>query len=445
MSESRVLADRQNFRQDFPFLQTTRLFFPRLSFDSIELLGRQKIYGFLIGLCYTCSSLLYINIPSTTMAQTAMSRLFLQSSSVRQSILRPAQVRNFGSNAVIPTFTSTPSTELNEALQRFREEVFIPCGLPVRQQKSVFKPRHAKKLETEPIVVKISETEDYTLTPKKRHELPTKKEAMDVLHIMVTAGDFSNLIGYVSGLKMSGYVISNNRWEYIIRKASMAGKLNIIYECARQGHRTGLSLADQNVARILFFELHQTATRAKFQGKETSEALSLAQDFAALMQGKFHSNKDVEVDPKHQPFVIATLLELATAKAMAKAGPVAKDQEQPPIVQKTALITDYAQKLDASWSRIKITGPPGRAELVNRVRENLIVLNAMRMSLKWPKASEETQAFQARVQEMEPILVDQLRNVRNGQLTDDLVAQKLLKTADELKAEAKAKKAAAKA
>ncbi|CAG8206522.1 unnamed protein product [Penicillium olsonii] len=362
-----------------------------------------------------------------------MSRLF--QSSVRQSILRPAQVRNYGSNAVIPTFTPTPSTELNEALQRFREEVFIPNGLPVRQQKSVFKPKYAKQLLNEPIVVKISETEEYTLTPKKRHEMPSKKAAMDVLHMMVTTGDFSNLVAYLSGLKMSGYAISTNRWEYIIRKASMAGKLSVIYECARQGNRTGLSLADQNIARVLFFELHQTASRNKLQGKETVQALGLAQSFSTLMQQDFHSDWNIEKDPKYQPFVIGTLLELAAAQVLDK---TAKNQEVSQSAQNTSLISEYAQKLDASWDRINLTKPPNSSELVHRVRENIPVYNGMRLSLRWSKTSEDTQPFKARLGELEPILIQQLKEVKNGQLTDDLVSKRLLKIAAEAEAEPKA-------
>ncbi|KAJ5345418.1 hypothetical protein N7452_003422 [Penicillium brevicompactum] len=369
------------------------------------------------------------------MAQTAMSRLFLQSS-VRQSILRPAQVRNYGSNAVIPSFTSTPSTELNAALQRFREEVFIPYGLPVRQQKSVFKPKYAKQLEHEPVVVKISETEEYTLTPKKRHELPSKKEAMEVLHMMVSTGEFGNLPAFLAGLKMSGYAVSSNRWEYIIRKASYAGKLPIIAEVARRGPATGLSLADKNIARVLFFELHQTASRASFEGEQTAQALKLAEDFAFMMNQEFHSTKDVTTDPKCQPFVIGTLLELACAKSMDKNAP--SEKELAPSAKIGFRIRDYAKKLDASWSLLnKDVEPSTLPELVVRIQENLAIYNGLLLAPQTRKAAEESKTFESRALKLQKTLIPQLQRVKNSQLTSDLVSQQLLRKAPQAKAEAK--------
>jgi hypothetical protein len=323
--------------------------------------------------------------------------------------------------AVIPTFTSTPSAELNDALERFRNDLFIPLGLPKRQQKSVFKPKYAQQLEHEPITVTINGNEEFTLTPKLHHELPSKKEALAVLDIMVATGDFSNLFAFLSGLRMSNYTINSNRWEYIIRKVSMADKLSTIVECARQSSRTGLSLADKNIARVLFFELHQTAMRANFAGKTTAYALNLAQQVASLMDAPEHSAKEIHNDPKHQPFVIGTLLELSAASALAKA-----DQPDSSSKPETSKIRDYAQKLDASWSRgnFKNDASTPSQNLV-RVQENLAVYNGMRLSLQWPKASQVTQSFQARCDELKPVLIEQLGKITNQQVINDQVCQQL--------------------
>ncbi|KAJ5794666.1 hypothetical protein N7457_001265 [Penicillium paradoxum] len=337
------------------------------------------------------------------MAQTAMSRLFRQSttSSVRQSILRPAQARSYGSNSAatgtaIPTFTTTSSTELNEALDRFRNELFIPLGLPKRQRKSVFKQKYAQQLEHEPITVKISETEE---------------EALDVLNIMVTTKNFSNLFPFLSGLRMSNYSINSNRWEYIIRKVSEAGKLSVIIECARQFQRTGLSLGDKNIARRLFFELHQTAERADFEPEATAKALKLAMEAASLMEAAEHTARDIQHDPKHQPFVIGTLLELSAACGKTE----------------LSKVRDYAAKLDAAWSRGHFKDDAATAiEAQTRLEENLAVYNGMRLSLGITKAAQATEAFQARCDELEPILIAQLRKIKNNQVLGDKVAKQLL-------------------
>ncbi|KAG0156080.1 hypothetical protein PDIDSM_3256 [Penicillium digitatum] len=355
------------------------------------------------------------------MAQISMSRLFRQSttSSVRQSILRPVQVRSYGSNSettgsAIPTFTSTSSPELDEALDRFRNELFIPLALPNRQRKSVFREKYAKQLQNEPITVKIGETEEFTLTPKKHHDLPSKKEALEVLKMMVATKNFSNLFPYLSGLRMSNYAINSDRWEFIIRKTSDAGKLSTIIECARQSKRTGLTLSNKNIARRLFFELHKTAAKANFKGIQTVKALKLAREAASLMDAHEHSVRNIEDDPKHQPFVIGTLLELSAACAKIKEA-------------ETALVRGYAQKLDAAWflGNFKDDAVTG-FENIERVEENLAVYNGMLLALGLPKVSQDTGNFKARCDELKPILISQLQKVKNADVLADKIVKQLL-------------------
>jgi hypothetical protein len=302
-------------------------------------------------------------------------------------------------------------------LARFRSELFIPLGLPKRQRKSVLKPKYAQQLQHEPITVKISENEEFTLTPKNRHELPSKREAIGVLNIMVATKNYSNLFPFLSGLRMSNYVINNDRWEYIIRKVSEAGKLSVIVECARQSKRTGLSLADKGIARRLFFELHQTAARADFKGDETVKALKLAQEAATLMEAPEHSVKEIQNDPKYQPFVIGTLLELSAACAQIKNG-----------ASELYFVRDYAQKLDAAWARgdFKEAATPLEAQL--RLEENLAVYNGMRLSRAVSKDAPETQTFKARCAELRPVLVAHLKSIKNSQVLGDKVAAQLLET-----------------
>ncbi|CAG8087859.1 unnamed protein product [Penicillium nalgiovense] len=359
------------------------------------------------------------------MAQFAMSRLFRQSttSSVRQSMLRPMQARSYGSNAAIPTFTSTSSPELDEALERFRNELFIPLALPKRQRKSVFREKYATQLQNEPITVKISETEEFTLTPKTRHDLPSKKDALEVLKMMVATKNFSNLFPYLSALRMSNYAINSDRWEYIIRKTSDAGKLSTIIECARQSQRTGLSLSNKNIARRLFFELHRTAAQADFKGIPTAKALKLAREAASLMDAPEHSVEDIQGDPKHQPFVIGTLLELSAACAQIQEADI-------------ALVRGYAQKLDAAWSRGNFKNDAATGfETIERLEENLAIYNGMRLALGLPKAAQDTGNFKARCNELRGVLISQLQKVKNVNVLGDEVAKTLLRPKPEQKAE----------
>jgi hypothetical protein len=329
---------------------------------------------------------------------------------------------------VIPTFSSTPSPDLNAALEHFRNEVFIPLGLPIRQQKSVFKPKYAKQLEHEPIVVKISQNEEFTLTPKKRHEMPTKKEAMDVLHLMVKTGEFRNLFPFLSGLKMAGYSISNNRWEYIIRKVSMAGQLSVILHCAKQSKRTGLSLGEKSIASTLFFELHQTASRTEFKGEQTFAAFKLANEFAALMDQPQHTAKNKQEDPKQQPYVIGTLLELSIA-SFFHAWEVNKDLPEHIVNYRPykAATLDFVQKLDANWARGNFAPGTTQAEKIAMLRENLGLYYGIRQASRSVKYSgEAAPILKERAAQLKPILIEQLNQIKNGQIQEDFVSKKLL-------------------
>jgi hypothetical protein len=280
----------------------------------------------------------------------------------------------------------------------------------------VFKAKYAQTLQHDPITVKISENEEFTLTPKNKHELPSKKDAMEVLHLMVATKNFSNLFPFLSGLRMSNYILNNDRWEYIIRKAGQADKLGAVVECARQCSRTGLSLSNMNVARRLFFELHQMAARADYKGEQAVKALDLAEKAAILMDSPEHSVRDDSAnDPKQQPFVIGTLLELSAACAL----------ENQTFGKQAA---DYAQKLEAAWDLGRFTNDySSPAEKQARVEENLAVYNGVIMGNKQPKPSPSLVALKSRVEPMAAVLAEQLKSVKNKQVLTDKVAQQLTK------------------
>ncbi|KAJ5775507.1 uncharacterized protein N7511_000518 [Penicillium nucicola] len=351
------------------------------------------------------------------MAQTAVGRLFRQSttSSISQSVLRPSQVRSFGNKAAIPTFTPTAIPKLDQALDRFRQDLFIPLGLPKRQRKSVFKPKYAQALEHDPITVKISENEEFTLTPKNKHELPSKKDAMEVLHMMVETRDFSNLFPFISGLRMSNYTISTDRWEYIIRKAARTGNLAAVIECANQYSRTGLSLGNMNIARRLFYELHHNASRRHFQDRTTVNALKLAERAASLMERPEHSVRgDSANDPKQQPFVIGTLLELSVACNVDD-------------TSLTTKVVNYSKALKANWGLGKFedeyTTP---AEKQFRAEENLAIVNAVRMGNLVSRPNPSLVSLMPRAEALEAVLAEQLKSVKNKQVLADTVAQQLM-------------------
>lgn len=241
----------------------------------------------------------------------------------------------------------------------------------------MLKAKHARRLEEDPITVNISETEQFTLRPMDPRTLPTKKEADQVFQLMTSTNEYKNLIPFLTGLQMSNLHISSDRWEYLIRHSGSAGKLNLIVECARQQSKTGLSFDTIGVARCLFFEFHSMAQAADFKGPAAAQALRLAQTTARAMDWNSSQTRvEAAKDPRCQPFVIGTLLELSAARVLNEV----EGKEEGPEVSK------YAQKLVACWELGRTEPdfegqPKRRLALDSWFKEVLPVYNGLKLSL----------------------------------------------------------------
>ncbi|KAJ5461894.1 uncharacterized protein N7458_003446 [Penicillium daleae] len=307
------------------------------------------------------------------MAQFTMGSFARWSSSMRQSVA--SQTRGYASKSAIPSFSQTSSPELDQLLYRFRQDRFIPSGLPNQQRRNMFKEKHRQRLEDEPITVAISETEDFTLRPMTINELPTKKDAYEVLRLIAANNEWKALVPFLSGLYMSNLRLSANRLAQIVRKASDAGKLSIIFECIRQGTRTGFHLRDLTVVQRLFYDIHILAQNADFKGPAAIKALNMAKQAVDLMDQDAATQTSLAkaANPKHQPFVIGTLLELSAARAINEFG--GKDQANE--------VLSYARKLVASWplfqEQSKVAAEVSSAS--ERAQEVIAVYNGLRLSL----------------------------------------------------------------
>ncbi|KAJ5222023.1 uncharacterized protein N7469_010910 [Penicillium citrinum] len=309
------------------------------------------------------------------MAQTAMGRVFRWPSTIGQSVTF-SQIRNY-SGATVPNFTPTSSAELDQALSRFREQLFIPYGLPRRQRRSMFQEKHAQRLLDQPITVSISENEQFTLRPMKLSDLPTKKEALQVLKLMEAANDFKNFVPFMSGLGMANFVLNSNQWEHLMRVTNKSNKLSTILQCAKQ-QNTGLQLQGIDLNRRLFFELHTIAQKADYNVAEVKKALGLAKQAIDLIENEHHKNKNwkptVFEDPLKQPFVIGTLLELSASRAIGEFG--GKDE--------TNEVMSYARKLVNSKLLGKHEETPSSTKMGEQekwLQETVPIYNALRLSL----------------------------------------------------------------
>ncbi|KAF7122994.1 hypothetical protein CNMCM5793_001170 [Aspergillus hiratsukae] len=316
------------------------------------------------------------------MAQRAVGKLFRcqTTSSLRQSIGSITQSRTYANNA-IPTFPPTSSPELDQALKRFREEVFIPFGLNTEQRRLMFRKKYAEKLEQEPVTVNIGDNDEpYQLRPMDPLSRPRKKGFRDVVALMETKQDWQNLAPFIGGLRMSNRKTSIAHWEWIVRKAGNADALGAILECAKQAERTGLRLNHNGLVERIFFWLHLRALKApegQFKEPALSKALSLAKQFAALMEAPEHApntrpNQTIPDDPKRQPFVIGILLELSAARAVNELG--GKDE--------TGDVHAYAERLMANWEAGNFSRDiTGFYKMDDMLQKTVPIYNAIKLAL----------------------------------------------------------------
>ncbi|EAW12679.1 uncharacterized protein ACLA_011060 [Aspergillus clavatus NRRL 1] len=308
------------------------------------------------------------------MAHSAVGRLFRcqTSRTLRQSIGSFAQKRSYSKN--VPSFPPTSSAELDQALNRFREELFIPFGLNTEQRRLMFRQKYADKLEQEPVTVYVGESDEpFHLRPMDPQSRPSKKEIKDVISLMKTKKDWQNLLPFLAGLRMSHRTIETERWEWLVRKAGEADALGIILECAKQTSRTGLRLNNVGIVQRIFFELHRKAQMGEFKDPAVSKALSLAKQFVALMEAPEHMERNIEQDPKRKPFVVGTLLELSAARAVNEFG--GKDE--------TGDVLTYAQRLLATWRFGNFSRDVKDWVAVDfMLQENVPIYNAMKLSLE---------------------------------------------------------------
>lgn len=290
----------------------------------------------------------------------------------------------------------------------------------------MFKTKHAQRLEEEPITVNINEKEQFTLRPMSLDSLPTKQDSLHVFHLMESNNDFNNFIPFLRGLWMSDIRLSTNRWEYLIRKAARAGKLNLILECARQEPHTGLSLDKINLARRFFYELHVLAQEADFKGPATAQALRLAETAVRTMDWNDSSEKRVEPtkNPKNQPFVIGTLLELSAARSINDLG--GKDENSE--------VLKYVNKLLASWRfgqfEPVVTKESRRRETLDRwLQEILPIFNGMRLSLSVESVTRDKTLHSSvtlRLVDLKKAISKELESLPEGKTTQCIEAAKAL-------------------
>ncbi|KAJ5223420.1 hypothetical protein N7468_007962 [Penicillium chermesinum] len=316
--------------------------------------------------------------------------------------------------STVPHFKPTQSPELDQALDYYRQNLFIPFSLPKRQKQTVFQEKHRKRLLDDPISFNISETEEYTLRPISLWEVRQKNKVNQVLDMMIEANDFQNFGAFVRGMHNAGLRISSSRWEKLIRKIGAADQLHILLGCARRQSEIGLDLQQIGVLESLFYQFHRMAAKADFKGEQVTKALHMARQTVDLIE--FYGIQNLEATsnklstlPASQPFVIATLLELSAARAIDEFG--GKDQDGEAL--------KYVRKLLANWDLVDLKPSP-EADMNQWIGRTVSIHNGLKLSLSIQDLSLDKE-LQSRVKSH----LTKTKNALSQQLKNELLEQKL--------------------
>lgn len=145
-----------------------------------------------------------------------------------------------------------------------------------------------------------------------------------VLKLMATNKDWDNLPPLLEGIYTMKESVGKPQAKLlrniftIIRKASLAGRQDVLLECARRVSETGFELKDFHVVREIMWQIQYKALSHDWSPAQTKKAFGNAQQLANLLDDERHSSGNRitgPTDPRARPEVIGILLELAAVQA----------------------------------------------------------------------------------------------------------------------------------
>lgn len=237
----------------------------------------------------------------------------------------------------------------------------------------------------------------------KRTDQPRTDDLHTVVELMREGRDWSNLPGFLMGLRNARGDLGEGKMAKVARKAGERGMVGVLVECARQGERTGFLLRDGDVVREVMLGFHNKAHAAMFKGEEVGKALALAEQVALMMESPAHRSKEKGkgLDPRKRPEFIGVLLELSAARAIdAFEG---KDQG--------GKVLNYAEKVLATWSEGDFEVEPELPSEANRKLEMFVpLLNGMRLALQVKELTSKD--LQGRLRDRMKVLEEAIEKAR---------------------------------
>lgn len=303
----------------------------------------------------------------------------------------------------LPSFQHTSSPELDNLLETFRSNVFLPAHLRKAQRDIIYRPKNHHLLSTEePATVAIGD-EVLQLRPlnRMRDEPLTRTSIIKILQLMREAKNWQNLAPFLIGLRNSQRVLRQPHLEKMVRTACEQGNEGAIMECLRQSEKTGVELWQVGVAVELMWRAMGRAIEGNWTEEAVDRGLRLADSLWIMMQDPKHANEQL-LDPTQCPETVGVMVQLHAAKAVMF-------HEQKDIHGK---VVEYTQRLLALWEKMNF---PNSDSDVRTATLNLMkwapVWHGMKMARKVSEVtSEMKKELGIRVKEVE-VAMEAARNI----------------------------------
>ena len=282
----------------------------------------------------------------------------------------------------IPSFTTSTSTELNDLFYKIRTRLILPRRLSPEQKALIYKTSKIHVLKEEGIAVTVA-GERFKLEHIDRTvDIPDRKKIFDTAIKTMQPGDWDNFPSLCQAyLELMGRLPTV--WiRKAIKSAAEAGRLDIILEAARRGHRTGFLLYRKQSVRQAMLCIRQEALDRKWDSTSLKKALTRAEMLVELLDHEDHCGDIQYAKAAHNPRaccdVVATVLELAAIRDLKYLGGEDRDGK----------VLTYAKRL--AGTKFKVGDEPDeqsglREEEQHHVRNSLLiravgVLHAVKMT-----------------------------------------------------------------
>ena len=231
----------------------------------------------------------------------------------------------------LPHFPPTTTPEYDTLLTTLRTQHFIPPLLSTQHKTLVYNPKNHYLLLNEPgVTITLSDGEEVKLTPMHPHDKASKHRSLRELLGYLSEEDVDEeemktrwrcVPGVLSGFQTTGHGVGSEFREELVRRAGERRQLRAILRCMEVAKKTGMTLAEENVARELFWQFHALAVRTDWEGEEFGWVVKRAGDCVWLMERPEHCGlgagkmRDGQRDMRTDFWLVGALFELLAARA----------------------------------------------------------------------------------------------------------------------------------